>query len=189
MAPNATLFRLEVDLSDVDRSNYAQLELRPARHPSESMRYLVTRTLAYCLSYEEGIAFSKGGISSTDEPPVVVRDHQGILLAWIDVGTPSADRVHKASKAARRVEIYGASNLADLRAEAAGGRVHRASEIDVWTFDGSFLDALEARFERNLSLTLVRTEGQLYVTVAGATFESELMHSKLLDETSEGRPH
>ena len=183
MAPNATLFRLEVELSDVDRSKYASIELRPARHPSESMRYLVTRTLAYCLSYEEGIAFSKGGVSSTDEPPVLVRDPLGALVAWIDIGTPSAARVHKASKAAQRVEIYGASNLADLRAEASAGRIHRAGDIDVWTFAESFLDAIEARFERNLSLTLVRTEGQLYVTTAGATLEGELAHSKLLDET------
>ncbi|HEX6272646.1 MAG TPA: YaeQ family protein [Polyangiaceae bacterium] len=187
MAPNATLYRLEIDLSDVDRSTYALLELRPARHPSESMRYLVTRTLAYCLSYEEGIAFSKGGLSSTDEPPVLVRDPLGILVAWIDVGTPSAERVHKASKAARRVEIYGASELDDLRAEASAGRIHRASDIDVWTFAVSFLDALEARFERNLTLALVRTEGQLYVTVAGATLEGELQHSKLLTESSTGR--
>jgi uncharacterized protein YaeQ len=187
MAPNATLFRLEVELSDVDRSKYAALELRPARHPSESMRYLVTRSLAYCLSYEDGIAFSKGGVSSTDEPPVIVRDQLGALVTWIDVGTPSATRVHRASKAAQRVEIYGVSNLADLRTEAAAGRIHRARDIDVWTFEASFLDAVEARFERSLSLTLVRTEGQLYVTIAGATLEGELAHSKLLDETSGGR--
>jgi uncharacterized protein YaeQ len=187
MAPNATLFRVEIELSDVDRSNYALLELRPARHPSESMRYLVTRTLAYCLSHEEGIEFSKGGLSSADEPPVLVRDPVGMLLAWIEVGTPSAERVHKASKAARRVEIYGVSNLVDLRAEASAGRIHRASDIDVWTFDASFLDALEARFERNLSLTLVRTEGYLYVTVAGATLEGKLEHSKLSEGPSNDR--
>lgn len=184
MAPNATLFRVEVELSDVDRSKYASLELRPARHPSESMRYLVTRTLAYCLSYEDGIAFSKGGLSSTDEPPVLVRDHLGVLVAWIDVGTPSAARVHRASKAAQHVEIYGVSNLADLRSEAAAGRIHRAGNIDVWTFEANFLDAVEARFERSLSVTLVRTEGQLYVTIAGATLEGELAHSKLFYETS-----
>src|SRR6185503_15953246 len=143
------------------------LELRLARHPSESMRYLVTRTLAYCLSYEDGIAFSKGGLSSTDEPPVHVRDHLGVLRAWIDVGTPSSARVHKASKAAQRVEIYGVSNLAELRSEARAGHIHRAGDIDVWTFTASFLDGLESRMERNTSLTLVRTEGQLYVTTSG----------------------
>lgn len=179
MAPNATLFRLEIELSDVDRGVYETLELRVARHPSESMRYLVTRTLAYCLSYEEGIAFSKGGLSSTDEPPVSIRDAQGVLRAWIDVGAPSAARVHKASKAAERVEIYGASDLGELRHEALAGRIHRAHDIDVWTFAASFLDALEPKLERNTSLTLARTEGQLYVTTGGVTLEGVLEHSKL----------
>src|SRR6185369_5785013 len=74
LAPNATLYHVKLTLSDVDRGVYEPLDLRLARHPSESLRYLVTRLLAYALSYEEGIAFSKGGVSSTDEPPVVVRD-------------------------------------------------------------------------------------------------------------------
>jgi uncharacterized protein YaeQ len=181
MAPNATMFHLQIELSDVDRQTYEALELRLARHPSESMRYLVTRTFAYCLSYEEGIAFSKGGLSSQDEPPVSVHDRLGVLRVWIDVGAPSTARVHRASKASQHVAIYGASNLSDLRGDAAAGHVHHASDIDVWTFDPDFLDALEPRIERNMSLTLVRTEGQLYVTTGGTTFEGALEHSKLLE--------
>src|SRR5580692_306737 len=100
MALTATMHHVEVELSDVDRGVYESLDLRIARHPSESGRYLVTRLLAYCLSYEEGIAFSKGGLSSADEPPIAIRDATDTLLAWIDVGSPSAERLHKAAKAA-----------------------------------------------------------------------------------------
>src|SRR5215472_10630289 len=64
MALTATMYRFRVTLSDVDRAVYENLDFRVARHPSESGRYLVTRTLAYCLSFEEGIAFSKGGARS-----------------------------------------------------------------------------------------------------------------------------
>ena len=63
MAQTATMHHIEIALSDVDRGVYEALDLRVAQHPSESMRYMLTRTLAYCLSYEEGIAFSKGGLS------------------------------------------------------------------------------------------------------------------------------
>ena len=86
MAQTATMHHVEVALSDVDRGVYEALDLRVAQHPSESMRYMLTRTLAYCLSYEEGIAFSKGGLSSTDEAPIAIKDRAGILLAWIDIG-------------------------------------------------------------------------------------------------------
>src|SRR4029079_15235310 len=102
MALGATVYHFAIELSDVDRSRYEALDLRLARHPSESMRYLLTRRLAYCLSYEDGITFSKEGISSTEEPPLAVRDPTGLLLAWIEIGTPSAERLHKASKAAKR---------------------------------------------------------------------------------------
>ena len=67
MAITATMHHIEIALSDVDRGVYESLDLRVAQHPSESMRYMLTRTLAYCLSYEEGIAFSKGGLSDASE--------------------------------------------------------------------------------------------------------------------------
>ena len=117
MALTATMHHVEVTLSDVDRGVYEALDLRIAQHPSESMRYMLTRTLAYCLSYEEGIAFSKGGLSSTDEPAISVKDPTGILLAWIEIGSPSAERLHKASKAARRVAVFTHAELAQLRKE------------------------------------------------------------------------
>src|SRR5687767_5007215 len=101
----ATLYRIKIDLSDVDRGVYETLDLRVAQHPSESPRHLVARTIAYALSYEEGIAFSKG-VSSVDEPAVFVRDMQGTLTAWIEIGTPSAERLHKARKAVERVRIF-----------------------------------------------------------------------------------
>ena len=89
MALGATIYRFLVTLSDVDRGVYESLDVRAARHPSESARYLLTRTLAYCLSYEEGIAFSKGGISSTDEPPLSIRDATGarVRTQLFDEGT------------------------------------------------------------------------------------------------------
>src|SRR5580692_2854655 len=117
MALTATMHHFHVTVSDVDRAVYETLDLRVARHPSESGRYLTTRTLAYCLSYEEGIAFSKGGLSSNDEPPISIRDPTGILLAWIDVGLPSADRLHRAAKAARRVLLFTHVDAARLRKE------------------------------------------------------------------------
>ncbi len=162
------IYRLEVSLSDVDRGVYEALDLRLARHPSETLRFLLTRALAYCLSYEDGIALSKGGLSSTDEPPVSVRDATGVLRAWIDVGSPSAERLHKASKAAERVALFTSADLAMLQKEAGTRAIHRVEAIEVWRLDRRFLDALEAKLERTTKLELTRTEGQLYVTMGGA---------------------
>jgi uncharacterized protein YaeQ len=180
MALTATVHHIEVALSDVDRGVYEALDLRVAQHPSETMRFMLTRTLAYCLSYEEGIAFSKGGISSVDEPPIAIKDPTGILLAWIEIGTPSAERLHRASKAARRVAVFTHA-LAQLRREVSGKTIHKADAIDVWPIDASFLDALETKIERNTKLDLTRNDGQLYVAVGDATFETALARASLSD--------
>lgn len=179
MAPNATIYHLDVQLSDVDRNVYERLDLRVARHPSETMRYLLTRTLAYALSYEEGIAFSKGGLSSTDEPPVAIHDRTGRLLAWIDVGSPSAERLHKASKSAGRVALFTHTDLGTLRREAASRPVHRLEHIEVYRLDPAFLDALDARVDRNTKLELLRTDGALYVTIDEKTLEGSLERASL----------
>ncbi len=88
MAAGATIHTFTVQLADVDRGVYEDLALRVARHPSETDEFMLTRVLAYCLEYEEGIEFSDG-ISATDQPAVRVRDLTGALGAWIEVGAPS----------------------------------------------------------------------------------------------------
>ena len=180
MAPNATLYHVKLTLSDVDRGVYETLDLRLARHPSESVRYLVTRLLAYALSYEDGIAFSKGGVSSTDEPPVIVRDPTGIVLAWIEVGSPSAARLHKGSKAARRVALFTSADVTDLEAEAHAGSIHHAEQLEVWRLEERFLDAVADRLERTLALELVHTDGRLYLTIGGGTLEGSVERTPLL---------
>jgi uncharacterized protein YaeQ len=184
MALGATVYRFLVTLSDVDRGVYESLDVRVARHPSESPRYLLTRTLAYCLSYEPGIVFSKGGISSTDEPPIAIRDATGVLKTWIEIGSPSAERLHKASKAAPSVSLFTHAELGSLRREAATRPVHRLEEIVVQRFDPAFLDALEQRIERNTSFELVRNSGELYLSLGGTTLDSALTTASLNEATS-----
>jgi uncharacterized protein YaeQ len=174
MALTATIHRFEVTLSDVDRGVYESLDLRVARHPSESPRYLMTRLLGYCLSYEEGMAFSKGGLSSSEEPPLAVRDRTGQLLVWIEVGSPSAERLHKASKAAGRVVLYTHADAGQLRKEASTRAIHRVEAIDVRRFDPALLDALAGAIDRHTKVEIVRTDGRLYMTIGSKVIEGDV---------------
>ena len=171
----ATIHNITVALSDVDRGIYETLDLRMARHPSESMRFLVTRLFAYALSYEEGIAFSKGGISSTDEPPVSIRDLTGVLVAWIDVGSPAAPRLHKATKAAKRVSLFTCADVSYLERE----EIHKKDEIAVTSLDASFVDTLAERIDRRAEIEIVRTGGALYVTIGSKHFEGAAVAKRL----------
>jgi uncharacterized protein YaeQ len=179
MALSATVYHLQIELSDVDRGVYEALDLRLGRHPSESMPYLLTRVFAYALLYEEGIAFSKGGLSSSDEPPLTVRDLQGNLRAWIEVGTPSADRLHKASKASPRVVVFTQHDPKLLAREAATRAIHRAEAIEVYALDATFLDEVAALTDRNARWTLLRTDGTLYVTAGDKTATGALTRHTL----------
>ena len=180
MALTATVHHVQITLSDVDRGVYEKLDLRLARHPSESARYMLTRLLAYCLSYEEGIAFSKGGLSSTDEAPIAVHDPTGILMAWIDIGAPSAERLHKASKAARRVALFTHVEPRLLQQEAATRAIHRVEAIDVWRFEPAFLDGLEGMIGRSAVIEVVRNDGKVYVTADGKVREGDIARVSLI---------
>jgi uncharacterized protein YaeQ len=180
MALTATMYHLEIALSDVDRGVYETLDLRLARHPSEAMRYLLTRTLAYCLSYEGGIAFSKGGLSSVEEPPISVVDPTGVMKSWIEIGAPSAERLHKAAKASPHVALFTHVELGLLLREASVRPIHKVEQIAVWRLDPAFLTELETKVVRNTKLELVRNEGVLYLTVAGAILESPIMRASLV---------
>jgi uncharacterized protein YaeQ len=166
MALTATMHRFDIQLADSDRGVYETLELRVARHPSEAAAFLLVRVLAYCLEYREGIAFSKGGISSVDEPAISIRDLTGACTAWIEVGAPSADRLHRASKAHPRVAVYTDRRLDLLRASFAGERIHRAAEIPVTVFPQAFLRIV--RWDVSLN------DGHLYVTTGGRSIDAEL---------------
>jgi uncharacterized protein YaeQ len=180
MALSATIYHLQIELSDVDRGVYETLDLRVARHPSEAMRYMLARVLAYCLCHEEGIAFTKG-LSTADEPAVWVRDMQGALRVWIEVGTPSAERLHKASKASPRVVVFTHHDPELLKRAARAKAIHKAGAIDVYALDGAFLDALEAATDRNARWALVRTEGILYLTSGETSLSAPLVRHTLAD--------
>ena len=178
MAAGATIYTFEVQLADVDRGVYEQFTLRAARHPSETEAYLVTRVLAYCLEFEEGIAFSDG-ISSTDEPAVVVRDLTGRLTAWIEVGAPDAARLHFGSKLADRTAVYTHRDPAKVIALWTGKPIHRAEAIALYSFDDGFIDAAVAELERRNIVTLSITERQLYLELNSVTLVSAVRELRL----------
>lgn len=162
MAQTATLYTLTIDLSHVDRGVYETLELKVARHPSESAEYMVARILAYCLEYREGIVFTDG-LSSGDDPPVLVRDLTGKVTAWIEVGMPSAERLHRASKLGAQVAVYTHRDIRQVLAQFDGQRIHRAAEIVVYELDRTVVDKCAAALDRRSSLTLNVMDGQLYI--------------------------
>lgn len=169
MGLHATVHSFEISLNDTDRGVYEALEFRVARHPSETAEYLVTRVLAYCLEYGEGLAFSSGGLSNPDAPALEIRDLTGQLRSWIEIGTPEPARLHKAAKAAPRVAVYAHRDITALLGRLAAEPIHRAGEIELYAIDRSLLAALAARLDRRVRFDLAVSVGELYVSMTDTT--------------------
>jgi len=173
MALTSTVHIFEVALSDVDRGVYESLPLKVARHPSESAEYLVTRVLAYALEFTEGLAFSSG-LSTADEPALWVRDLSGQLLAWIEVGTPDAARLHKASKACGRVRVYCHKDVGPYFRTLTGQRVHAPERLQIIEVDRALVAGLAAHVEKRTRWAVSVNEDEVYVDVDGASLHGEL---------------
>jgi uncharacterized protein YaeQ len=171
MALPATMRRFDISLADSDRGVYEELELRVAQHPSESDRYLVARLLARALEHGEGLEFSKAGVSDDTEPALVQRDLRGDLRAWIEVGSPTPDRLHKATKAAPRVVVYAWKTPDQLVAAILERKVYKADTIELNALSGDWLDTIAKTFDRNNKWELAVSGGVLYLTINGTLFE------------------
>jgi uncharacterized protein YaeQ len=167
-----------IRLEDADRGVREDLALRVARHPSESEESLVTRLLAYCLEYAEGIAFADG-LAGRDEPAIAVRDLTGALVAWIDVGAPDATRLHRASKAAPRVAVYTHKDPDLLIRQWSKERIHRADQLELYSIDRALRDGLTARLQRRMVMTVAVEDRRIRVTHDGEVIEGPVVRHPL----------
>ena len=178
MALQATIYNFDVELADSDRGVYESLSLRVARHPSESEDHLIARLLAYLLEFVEGLAFSRE-ISEPDEPAMAIRDLTGAITTWIDVGTPDAARLHKASKAAARVVVYTHKDPRQFLSRLAGEKIHRADELELYGIDRALVSALVARLERRVALSLSVADRELYVAIGTENLHGAVVRLRL----------
>ena len=131
MALNATIYKAELQVSDMDRHYYATHALTLARHPSETEERLMVRLLAFALHADERLEFGKG-LSSEDEPDLWRKALNGEIEQWIDLGQPDEQRIRKACGRAREVIVvnYG-GRAADVWWEKSAGALARSKNLVV----------------------------------------------------------
>jgi uncharacterized protein YaeQ len=173
MALGDTIYVFDIELANSDSGVYESLMLRIARHQSETAERMLTRVLAYCLEYTEGIAFSNG-ISEPDEPAIAVRDLTGVLKVWIDVGAPESPRLHRASKAAPRVAVYTHKDAVQLAARLGAERIHRIDALELYAMDFDWLSDLSQRLQRRTAFTLTVSEQHLYLSLGEETLSAAI---------------
>jgi uncharacterized protein YaeQ len=178
VAQTATVYTATIDLADMDRNVYETLDLRVARHPSETAEYMLVRILAYCLEYQEGIALTEG-VSSGSEPALVVRDLTGRITGWIEVGMPDAERLHRGSKLAGRVAVYTHRDVRQLMGNLNGQHIHRSEDIPIRAFDRTLVEEIAAHLDRRISMSLSVTGGELFLALGDGSWTLPLVEHRL----------
>jgi uncharacterized protein YaeQ len=114
MAIKSTIYKIDLQIADMDRHYYANHSLTLARHPSETDERLMVRLIAFMLYANEALSFGKG-LSDDEEPDLWQKDLTGAIELWIDVGLPDEREVRKAcGRAAQVVVVLYGGRIADM---------------------------------------------------------------------------
>ena len=181
MAIKATVFRAELQVSDMDRNYYATHALTLARHPSETDERLMVRLLAFALYADERLLFGRG-LSSDDEPDLWRTSRSGEIELWIDLGQPDDARIRKACGRAEQVVVITYSGrAADIWWDKVAPSLSRCGNLTVIDIAASTVTELAALADRGMRLQCMIQDGQveLYGEGSSLTVEQSLRMAPL----------
>jgi uncharacterized protein YaeQ len=171
MALKATVFKAQIQISDLDRHYYESHTLTLARHPSETDTRMMVRLLAFCLFANPQLSFTKG-LSTDDEPDLWQLSLSGEIERWIELGQPDERRLRQACGRAREVVVINyAGRAADLWWQQNSANLERLSNLRVLDLDSAQAQALTDLVQRSMDLHCTIDGGQLWITLGETTIE------------------
>jgi len=173
MALKSTIFKVELQIADMDRNYYADHPLTIARHPSETDERMMVRVLAFALHAGPDLEFGKG-LSTDDEPDLWQRDLTGAIALWIDVGQPDEKLVRRACGRADEVIIYTYGRGAELWWARGSTAVGRAPNLRVVNVPMMACQDLAKLAQRTMELQCTIQEGHVWLGNRDRTVEVAL---------------
>ena len=163
MALKATVFKAELQVSDLDRNYYQTHSLTLARHPSETDERMMVRLLAFALNASEDLRFTKG-LSTEAEPDLWRKNLQGEIALWIEVGTPDEKRIRKGSNRAEQIIIYAyGARTAPLWWQSIQGDLRRFDNLGIIYLSPEDTAGLAALAQRSMSLQVTLQDGLIWI--------------------------
>lgn len=169
MALKSTIFKAQLAVADIDHGYYADHVLTLARHPSETDERMMVRLVALALNahavqtlYSGDATLGFGaGLSSPDEPDVVLRDFTGATRLWVEVGQPDDAAMTRAARKADQAKVYAFSHAAEVWWRGVENKLTRLGNLEVWRIPADTAQALAALAERSMQLQATIQEGTL----------------------------
>ncbi|MEY2952842.1 MAG: hypothetical protein RLZZ401_929 [Pseudomonadota bacterium] len=181
MALKSTIFKVNLQIADIDHAYYAAQSLTLARHPSETDERMMVRLVALALHAHQLQSVCKGdgtlafgaGLSDPDEPDVWLRDFTGRTRLWMEVGQPEDKPLLKACGKADQVELYCFSASAEVWWRGIQTKLTRPGNLNVWRIPAAQSQALVTLAQRSMQLQATVQEGQLLLSDDKTSIEIE----------------
>ena len=172
MALKATIFRVELQMADMERNYYGTHSLTLARHPSENDERMMVRVLAFALNAHEALIFGSS-IGNDEEPDLWQKDLTGAIRLWVDVGLPDEKRIRRACGRSGRVVVYTYGRGADLWWKQAGEKLARSANLSVIDLPQAATQGIAKLAGRNMKLNCTIQDGQVWLGDADQTVQVE----------------
>lgn len=164
MALKATIFKADLNISDMDRHYYNSHSLTIARHPSENDTRMMVRLLAFALNAHEDLTYTKG-LSTQDEPDLWQKNLSDEIELWIDLGNPDEKRIRQACGKAKAVTIYNyGGNSSDVWWQQTSSKLDRFKNLSVYDIDYDSVEQLSVFVDKTIQLSISIQDGELYIS-------------------------
>jgi len=165
MAQKATIYKVELSISDMDRHYYETHKLTVAKHPSETDERLMVRLLAFALNAHEHLEMTKG-LSTDDEPDIWQKSLSGELELWIALGLPSEKIVRQSCGKADKVIIYSyGGKTAEIWWDKLQNSVTRFDNLTVMNLSEENSNILQTLAGRTMKMQVNIQDGDVMVNV------------------------
>lgn len=171
MALKSTIYKIELNVADVDRHYYADHALTLARHPSETDERMMLRVLAFARHADPALTLCKG-ISDTDEPDLWQIDLTGAVEVWIELGQPDERRIARACGRATAVVIYAyGGQTTRLWWQQIAAKLTRFRNLTVYAVAPETMRELGALAQRSMRLQATLQEGHVMLSSDSGSLE------------------
>jgi uncharacterized protein YaeQ len=165
MAQNATIYKVELSVSDMDRHYYETHKLTLAKHPSETDERLMVRIVAFALNAHEHLEMTKG-LSTDDEPDIWQKSLSGELDVWVALGLPSEKLLRQSCGKAAKVVIYPyGGRTAEIWWDKIKNSTTRFDNLEVVNLAQADTDTLATLASRAMKLQVNIQDGEVMISL------------------------
>lgn len=170
MALSASIFKTNIQLSDMDRQHYSTYSLTLARHPSETDERMMARLIAFMRYADDRLVFTKG-LSEAEEPDLWAKDLTGQTELWIEVGAPTVKRIVSKSRQAKKIVVFGYGRNAELWWKKSKDDLDRIGNLEVVILPVELTESISHQAERSMEWQCLIQDRQMSLIGKNGNFD------------------